>query len=282
MKIATYVAGALSFSATMFASLASAHSYPSCAFEIFRPAPLAEEIANRLAYSDVAVVNQGLDAGTSTNRSLLVRGNSVVGKLLVDQDVRHATAEVTVLDAEDHVLLNFKERRFVCVGGTSDASGGLCSTVEGYTELEPIFHGHKTYEVSFTADDSIPAYYRYGDEITNWNFRRELSDSLNWLGATLASTSTVSQPVMLTATDRLYWAMASEPAVSPYLSQLTIKEEAGSGRLVLTGVVPSNFVYDRIVDAAHDAGLWNLQPWLVIDTRTALPPNLGPSLSTCH
>lgn len=235
------------------APLASAAAGPACAFDVYQPEALVHELLVNLPSSGIAVVDLNRDAEATSERKLLMRDNAIVGELYASVDVRAAKSEMTVISAAGDVLMHFEAAR---------------GKIEGYTELEGPLDGRPAYSVH-KPDGGMPAYYRYDAKVSRLEFRRALISSFDWLVATLDATDVTREPISATVAERFYWQLAAQPAVAPYLSRLTI--ETRRGELIVSGVVPSNFVYDQVVRAALDAELWNVRPDLVIDTRTDVP-----------
>ncbi len=254
---------ALLFAMVSVGPVASAAAGPACYFDVYQPEAMVAELMIGLPASGIAVVNLNRDADATSSRMLLVRDGAIVGELYSSVDVRAAKSEMTVLSAAGDVLLHMQAATSRCSNGRKT---GLCTKVEAYTELEGTLDGRSAYSLYAAADGSSPSYYRYDVAVNRLEFRRALISSLDWLTSTLDATDITREPVNATAEERFYWKLAALPSVAPYLDRLTI--ETRRGNLMVTGVVPSNFVYDAIVRAAFDAEIWHVVPDLVIDTRT--------------
>lgn len=257
-----YLALALSFF-TLSAPSAFAAAGPACFFDVYQPDALVAELKVGLPASGIAVVNLNRGEDKSNSRMLLMRDGAIVGELYASVDPRAAKSEMTVLSATGDVLMHFAQSTKPCSDGRV---AGLCTKVEGYTELEATLDGHPAYSLYAKQGGGMPSYYRYDANVGRLEFRRALVSSFDWLVATLDATDVTREPVSATTEEKFYWKLAAVPGIAPYLDRLTIANRRG--QVVVMGVVPSNFVYDQIVSAALDAGLYEVVPDLVIDTRT--------------
>ncbi len=242
---------------------ASAAAGPACYFDVYQPEAMVAELMVGLPASGIAVVNLNRDVDATSSRMLLVRDGRIVGELYSSVDVRAAKSEMTVLSAAGDVLLHMQAAKSPCSTGRKT---GLCSKVDAYTELEGPLDGRAAYSIHAAADGSSPSYYRYDVAVNRLEFRRALISSIDWLTSTLDATDITREPVSVSAEERFYWKLAALPSVAPYLDRLTIETRRGS--MLVSGIVPSTFVYDAIVRAALDAEIWHVVPDLAIDTRT--------------
>lgn len=263
---------------SMLPLASAASASPVCAFDVFEPQALTRELTASLPSVGIAVVSlddKSATASRSNARLLLVRDGAIVGELYSATDVRAAKAEMTVLSASGDVLMHFEESRRPCRSGRS---AGMCSHIEGFTELEAPLDHLPAYRLEVGPDKTFPTYYRYDARVNSMEYRDALLSSLDWLTATLDSTDITRQPVNITPESQVYWALASNPDVAPYLDRFTISSQRD--HLVIKGVVPSNFIYDQVVQAALHVGLWRVVPDLIIDTRTDTV-DMSPTVTRC-
>jgi hypothetical protein len=257
--------------------ISTSASADPCQFHVYQPESLVDELTASLPATGIAVVNLNRSARPTNTRSLLIRDGMIVGELYASVDPRAAKSEMTVLSAAGDVLMHFEAGKGRC---RDRFTAGLCSYIEGYTELEGLLDGSPAYAV-YTGPDGAgsPHYFRYDAPVGRLPFRRALISAFDWLTTTLDATDVTREPLNATMAERFYWHLGSLPAVAPYVHRLRVSDI--HGRLVVRGVVPSNFVYDAIVRAAIDAGMWDIQPDLIIDTGTEI---LGPqwTLSQCY
>jgi hypothetical protein len=275
MLVVKLIALVIAFLVTLFGVTSAASAYPQCFFDVFEPQALTREVSAAVATAGIATANLNREKDAFSTRMMLLRDGMIVGEMYSSVDARFGRAEMTVLSAAGDVLMRFEETRKPCIG---PHAAGLCASIEGFTEFESPLDTWPAYSVWVGADESFPTYLRYDKYVSRWEFRRSLINSIDWLVATLDATDVYREPITTSAEEQLFWALASNPTVAPYVHRLTISSKRD--RLVITGVVPSNFVYDQVVQAAFDAGLWTVVPELVIDTGTAIV-ELGPTLGRC-
>lgn len=276
MLVVKILALIVAFLASWLPAASGSTWHPACAFDAFEPQALFVELSQSLPAEGIAVVNLNKDPGATNTRSLLMRGNAIVGELFQSFDARAAKSEMTVLSADGDVLLHFDEKRGPCL--FADRTG-LCTTIAGYTELEPQLDGKPAYVLELGPDEVYPTFYRYDVLVPRLEYKRILFESLEWLVSVLDTTDVTRIPVAATPEEQIYWSLAGNPAVAPYLERLTI--ETRSGRLILRGVVPSNFVYGEVVGTLTSMRLWTVVPDLIIDTRTGLALDPRPTPSRC-
>lgn len=244
-----------------------AMSTDPCRYDAFTPENMQQELTSQLALLDT-------DNGTA----LLMRDSKVIGHVEQTNDVRQNEFSLTVADAARAILFSVNEHHEFC---NLHSTPGMCRTIEISTEQQPVTDdGIAAFSVKLAPNAYYADYYRYGVRVSFLDWRLQLADSVSWLADVFEQTTVSTQPRATTRGERLYWALASERIVAPYLPQLVIDENR-RGDLIVTGTVPSNAVFDRVVVAAHAAGFWTFDPRLVIDTGMDRPYSRGPTLSTC-
>jgi hypothetical protein len=273
----------------------SAFAGDLCRVEAFGPGPVYKEVLRHLPGAGVAALPPAVLSGSlPLGRTTLVRGGAVVGQITYAADPRDGTAALVVADAAGKTLMAVRDTRQVCLPPFSPA--GLCRELTASTSLQPPLApppsppaapgpGRMPWELMLGPDDAeLPAYTRYGTPVDFYTYQHSFLDALAWLNATLATTQVVAVPQAATPELRGYWALAADPFVAPYLPRLTFTYgyDKGAMRLVVHGVVPSDAVYGQVIDDLARAGFPSADPDLIIDTRTALPPDTDPVVLGCY
>ncbi len=260
-------------------SLLRAHP---CELDVFTPGSLALEIQSSLREASIAPISEaegarlGITVASGT-RALLSSG-AVVGKLVQSGSRRFGNSQVSVFDDTGRPLFSASLVQFAC---PSHYAGGPCFRIEITTEFEPPVEGHLAFSVlsEGTLPSVVARYYKYGHQVGRRTFAAGLRASLDWLTETLLERRQSLPFKAIAPLEQAFLNLFSDPDVAPYLSAISFADERG--RLVIRGRVPSNYVHGRIVDAFHKAGLWNVQPWITIDTGMILLSDQGPSLRAC-
>lgn len=244
-----------------------------CEREVFTPDAIRHEVLGFLPELGIAAlpINQpipGSVLGGLPGRQDLLRHEQLIGQISFREDARHGFSELAVLDGRDLPFIQVRESHFACPG--ADA-GGPCHLITLSSEREPELAGVPAYAIR--ADGPLEGararYFKYGKEIGRYDFTNGVRETLRWLNATLSQTQSVFPMKALVPLDRARWLLASDPYVVGYLS--SIRLYPSRGQLVIAGVVPSNFVYGRVIDRVRDAGFRYLRVDLIIDTRTQIP-----------
>jgi hypothetical protein len=273
----------LAFTA-VFALLAVASNAAAdlCRVDAYQPTPVAKEVLHELADLGVAALPP---AGAGPVRpdfpvgSLsLLRAGGVLGQIRYVQDPRAGESGFSLLDGRGASLFEMRAHSGPCSSPLGPP--GLCREVVAWTALQPQIDGHPAIALRLGPDDDeLATYFRYDVEVDFATFRVAFADILAWVRATVAATPTVAPVAAGTADAQLFSALAADPLIAPYIGQIGIVFEAG--RLHVTGVAPSNEVYDLILQHAFDLGFYDVVPDMIIDTRTEAPPDLDPALLNC-
>lgn len=266
------------FASLAFAAEASATAVHPCAYDVFSPAALEREVAHRFPLIDVDAFGsvEMSDQGVPNGRLIVLSGGNIVGQVERSEDVRAGRSVVQFFDVDEVLLFSVTQVRGLCAAGDAP---GICDRIVIQSEQQPEVDGRPPFVVELGAADASPRYYRYGQRLGRAAWHDDVLDALHWLGGVYFAASGV-EPVAASDVESLFWGWAAEPTLTPYLPRLTLTVDGP--RMVVHGVVPSRYVYDRVSDVAHDRGFWDLAPALVIDTRTRVSRDLGPTLSTCR
>jgi len=262
-----------------FSSFAQAHP---CELDVFTPGALSAEIQSTLREAGVVPIQatQASLVGISVvpgSRALLSSG-AVVGRLTQTGSARYGNSQVSVFDDTGRPLFSASSILSAC---PAEFSGGPCYQVQVTTEIEPPMGNHVAFTLltEGTIPGAVVRYYKYGHVVGRNSFSRGLRSSLDWLAAALLERKAQLPQKALAPMEQAYFNLLSDPDVAPYIGAIRIIQERGA--LVIRGRVPSNFVHGRIVDAFHRVGLWNVQPWITIDTAMITVLDAWPTLRSC-
>ena len=259
-----------------FARVGMAHPQP-CLYEVFQPVTLLDHLRFELRDRGIAELPAAYPVyGLPPGRINFLHKSAVVGQATVEVNIRTGSSDVIFFDTRKRILARATEKAYPC---PFPHPTGLCRELTFTTELDSATPTQiPAFSISRGPDFGI-RYLRYGNPIGAFQWRHEYRDSVEWLLATLANPEVYFLVKTGTAKERLFFALASDPWVAPYVHRLTLIE--GSQRLIIKGRVPSNYVYGLVIDRAREVGLVNIDPQLIIDTRIAIPPYLAPLLSSC-
>ena len=104
-------------------------------------------------------------------------------------------------------------------------------------------------------------YYVYGERVGVTSWRYQFDDRYEWILAVLSDKSQAMPIQAFTDMQRFVVALASRPAVIPFLDVIQV-QVARDGHLIVRGRV-THAAYNGIIDAALDSGFYNIQPLLV-------------------
>lgn len=238
-----------------------------CWYQSYRPGSVARFLERHLADWGVAAVPYrftspaGQPAGPGTQS--LLRSGGLIGTLRYEEEVARGFSQLTVRDADGKIVLEVTETNTV-------VPPGLERRIAMYTSLQPPTPPAFPFTATLPPLSSYPRFARYGTTVDFATFSTDFNDQLTWLRDVLRTTTVWQPPMVATPFDRLFWAMASDPLVAPYVHRLTFHR--GADRWWVRGRVPSNAVYGAILDRGRAAGFPFLAPDMIIDTRTAKPP----------
>jgi hypothetical protein len=255
----------------------------ACEYEVFTAANLQREILARLPELGVSALPPALSpvsfgGDSAPGKLALLRDESLIGELRFQENSRRGLFQLLILDSAGRTLLSVTETHVACPGGNA---AGPCHRIDLATELEPPLGGVMPYSVIAEGplNATIPHYLKYGRYIGRYDFTLGLKEALLWLDNALRNAQSVLPLKALTPFERVKLRLAADPYIAPYLGRIEVLEYRGE--LVLRGVVPSNFVYGRVIDHFHSLGLWGIRPHLIIDTRLQLAPAYFPELMRC-
>lgn len=262
-----------------FTLSAPAEAVDPCMTSAYVPQAIYRQVLGRLPELKIAAVARHLvdRAGpiAADEQQILIRNGDIVGIIQFRTDARTASSTFNVWDADGVALFSLQDRRRLCAD-ISEAPG-LCHEVMVATELQPSLGDTLPLVMTLKPDiGAYPHYHRYGHEVGFVDWRAGFADMLAWLNATLADTTTTIKPQAQTAKEKIFWSLASEPMIAPYLDRLSI-DDAGV-RITINGVVPSRYIYDLVLEQAFRAGYPTVGTNMTIDTRTALPLDTDPLL----
>lgn len=255
---------------------APAFAVDDCYYEIYRPENVAREVVRSLPDLDIAKIGPEFPIdGVTAGRTNLIRGQQVVAQIETVEDVVHSLKRWTVYDVKGQRLLDVAERAYPC---PQDDPIGTCKEITINTLRDASFKG-PAFTVLVSPDRPIK-YVRYARPVGWYDFRTGLWDSIQWLRETLVKTTDTEHIDATTLEEKIFWAIAADPIVAPYLGRLTITVRPD--RPHISGVVPSNQVWDLILIRARAAGVKYLAPDMKIDGRTFIDPGPDfPRLGRC-
>jgi hypothetical protein len=249
---------------------------PLCGYDAYRPATLASVVAHDLRATGIVELTPALPlpAGPVGAR-WLGRDGAVVGMVAYAQDTEGGTSSVQYSDAAGKPIFTAAERVYPC---PPDRPLGRCHLVEITTSLDAVPSNPPPFSVLLDPVGGL-LLEKYGEPVLPQDWRPQFGETVRWLEASLSSQAGVPlAPV--DPRQRLFLILASDPEIAPYVGRLTIAW--ASPYWVITGVVPSNEVYDLILGDLQAQGIYAVRPDMIIDTRTALPPRLEINLAACY
>lgn len=239
-----------------------------CRYAIHRPDAVARGLRHALPDLGIASLSPEFRlAEIPLGREALLRGPAIVGQSSYAEDVRRGVKELTVFDARGGILFRIIETKYVCPSGQP---AGLCRQIQAYTDLQRVQGELYPFVITMGPLNELPHYFRYAAPVDYATFEHDFAEATDWLKRTLVGTPLLVEPTRVTPEQRVFWALAGDPLIAPYLARLTLR--MGKQYFVIRGVVPSNEIYGLIIDRAREAGFFAVDPQMIIDTRTRLPP----------
>lgn len=258
-----------------FAQSGMAHTQP-CLYEVFQPLSLLDHVRFELRDRDIAELGSTYPVyGLPQDRINFLHRSAVLAQATVEVDVRTGFSEVTFFDTGNRILARATQRKYPC---PFPHPTGLCTELSFWTELD----GATPTQIAPFSITKGPEYgtkyLRYGKQVGAFDWRHDYRKSVEWLLSTISNSPTSFLVKGATPRERLFIALASDPFVAPYVHRLSFIE---GSRFIIKGRVPSNYVYGLVIDRAREVGFYNVDPQMIIDTGSHVPPYLSPLLSSC-
>ena len=241
-----------------------------CPWQAYSPGFVKDVVRYQLAEREMSVIAANR-LGIKQDSSLILRKGGAVGSFQFDQDIRKGESRLVLSDTRGNDLLTLIETVAPCATAT-----GRCTTITLDSELDsqgdvPAFELRLTPEGNF--------FNRYGHAQNPVIWRGEFIETIHWAAATLSQEKAVLSKEFQGPRGALLLSLAADPYVAPYFP--LVQAYGVNGVLVFSGVVPSNFVYGRIIDRAHDAGFFSIKMDVTIDTGLKGPDVLLPPYLNC-
>ena len=244
-----------------------------CEIDAIRPSSLFAKLNDELTAQGLYQLPASMAADDTVGA--LFRGNEIVAHVKYARDATADSEDLSVIGNGGEILFKATQR-------VTDASGALTTTIEITPAREGSASSAATpYRISFSVPDDHLSAEIYDNDVTFFQFHTALVDSLAWLTNTLVEATNGQAVTYANAYDRLLFVLAQDGAVLPYIEGVHLEFDR-TGGMVLSGVVPSNAIHDRILDAISAQDVVIHGDLIVIDTRTRLPLSGPGAFDVCR
>ena len=262
-------------SITLFASVfagTAAFGMP-CEIEAMRPRSLLAKLNEGFASQGIYQLPASMAAGDTVGA--LLRGNEIVAHVTYSRDAVADSEDLNVVGLSGTVLFQATQR-------VTDVLGSLTTTIEITPARDANGAGAVVpFRIAFSSPNGGVLSEMYDNRVSFFRFRAALSDSIAWLDDALVHAVNGQAVTFPEPIDQLRFALAQDASVLPYLDAVHLTADV-TGGYVLTGVVPSNEVYRRVLEVVSAQGVVVDGDQIVIDTRTALPSPGPGAFDTCR
>lgn len=228
-----------------------------CSYAHFSPAATRFHMAQSLNDSGLATVRTSLvfEGRSDNNELVIAAAGREYGAVRFDENVVSGLSTLSFLDAAHQELARAEESVTPC-------ASGLCRETKF-----SFFMGNRTGTMRIT---SVPAegirYFIENNEAdTSTSWFSQLASYQDWIKTSISNDATSVLIPFSTSRQNLSVLLASDPIIAPYLYAMSLSANA-SGQLVLSGRVKYT-IYNLIFAKAHNAGIYNLRPNVIIDSR---------------
>jgi hypothetical protein len=239
-------------------------------YESYRPKALAFQLTRGLGALGIVALPPSIPIrGLPEGRTTLINGaRQVVAQIDQKEDTLHGFTRFVIYDVRGGVLFEATER--IAPYPAKDPRSLRYETVIN-TLRDAVFKG-PAFSLSVepgytdryhTYGASTVTFRRYAHATSHYDWNTELVSSLEWLHGVLVNPETTFAIRIDSPRDAVYWTIASDPQLVPYLPGLRFS--LVRGRVVVSGVVPSTAVYNLIVLRTLRAG-FSIDPRLTIYT----------------
>jgi len=259
---------------TLLVFAAPALKADRCAYASFQPGRVLEQLVNSAQEAGVAIVQaDAAPGGLTPGRAHLAKNGALVGQLLFEQNVAKGSSVLTVFHPKDSsILYQVSESTSVC---PPRFPTGQCRRIEAWTSEQPPTGQHFPFLLTAGPQNAYPEFFRYTSSVSYSTFMREFRETFGWLMNVLVTLPDPVVPELRTPRERMAWALATDPAVAPYVNGIRYFTTGSHGGVVeVHGRVPSNYVYGRVIDALRSAGFYRVNPKMIIDGRMDRPTGL--------
>lgn len=230
-----------------------------CSYETFRPQFLTSKLLYEFNQTGVGQIGFHTtdETGRELTKTTLVRDTGAIGVVEFQRDARDLTHHFAVRDVRGRMLLSVIEEK----------KGVRRSEIDFYSD----FYLHR--EAPFLTILHYPSggthhYVGVKDE-GSFTFYSVFKEAWNNAKQALLDEASPSFYFFKSPREKFLFRAKTNPAIARYVSLLSVSEFAK--RFHVTGVVPSNYVYNSVLKLAQEEFGLSTPVHLTIDERIRMP-----------